>query len=584
MSTPVEQIKSRLSIVDVVGGYIKLEKAGSSFKALCPFHNEKSPSFNVSPARDAYYCFGCNRGGDIFSFVQEIEGVEFVDALRLLADRAGVTLERELHESKSERERLYALMETATLFYERQLLHSEPVKHYLVDRGLTEATIRSFRIGFAPLEWRAVSQHLREKGYSDDEIDKAGLSKPVEGKSAYDRFRGRVMFPIFDQNGRVVAFSGRVFGEQKNQDGTDVAKYINSPETLLYDKSSIMFGYDRAKRSIRTQNFTILVEGQMDLIMSHQAGAENTVAVSGTALTEKHLTLLKRLSDNLVFAFDADEAGLRATARAFRLGLALGMGVRVAAIPEGKDPADFIRMHPEKWGEVITSSSHIIDFYLNVLLGKGYDDLRFRKEVEEQVLPLLLEMRSKIEQAHYIIEVARKLRIPEQAVWEDVGRLQAANRLVRGHEGRPTEAAPPRHVSLKNRRQLAEEEIIGILLWQEGHKEPVFDVASYRSLYNERVTAHGRIPREVSDEERHTLVMTVEYKYEHGPRLAHSLEELLDTLEAEILKERQSELWKQLSEAELAGEKEKAREFLHAYQSITPTIVALEDRRERRGE
>jgi DNA primase len=325
MSTPVEQIKARLSIVDVVGSYIKLDKAGSSFKALCPFHNEKSPSFNVSPSRDAYYCFGCNRGGDIFSFVEEIEGIEFVDALKLLADRAGVTLTHDIKENKSEREHLASLMEEATLFYERQLLQNTAVKAYLVDRGLTEETVRSFRIGFAPLEWRAVYDHLRSKHFSDAEIEKAGLVKPTEGKEPYDRFRGRVMFPIFDANGRVVAFSGRVFGEQKNKDGSDVAKYINSPETPLYDKSSIMFGYDRAKRAIRTQNFTILVEGQMDLIMSHQAGTENTVAVSGTALTEKHLTLLKRLSDNLVFAFDADEAGLRATARAFRLALALGM-------------------------------------------------------------------------------------------------------------------------------------------------------------------------------------------------------------------------------------------------------------------
>ncbi len=581
--TPVEQIKARLSIVDVVGSYIKLDKAGSSFKALGPFHPEKSPSFNVSPARDAYYWFGCIRGGDIFSFVEEIEGVEFVDALKLLADRAGVTLTHEVKENKSEREHLAALMEEATLFYERQLLQSTAVKTYLVDRGLTEETIRKFRVGFAPLEWRAVYDHLRGKGFSDLEIEKAGLVKPTEGKEPYDRFRGRVMFPIFDANGRVVAFSGRVFGEQKNKDGSDVAKYINSPETLLYDKSSIMFGYDRAKRAIRSQNFTILVEGQMDLIMSHQAGVENTVAVSGTALTEKHLTLLKRLSDNLVFAFDADEAGLRATARAFRLALALGMGVRVVAIPDGKDPADFIKAHPGKWAEVIASSEHIVDFYLNVLARRGDDRLQFRKAVEEHVLPLVLEMQSKIEQAHYIIEIARKLGVPEQSVWEEVRRIQAADRTIRVAEA-PRPASILTTQAPRTRRQVAEEEIIGILLWQESHKEPVVDVTLVRTSYHARITAYGYTPREITEEETRTFAVRAEYKYEHSPMLNHSVQELLDTLEGELLREEQAALLQKVMDAEMRSEKDEAKKYLQAYQAIAPKITALEDRRAKRSD
>ena len=624
MSTPVEQIKARLSIVDVVGNYVKLEKAGSSFKALCPFHNEKSASFNVSPSRDSYYCFGCNRGGDIFTFVEEIEGIEFVDALKLLADRAGVPLTHEVHESRSEREKLYQLMEEATLFYERQMLQSQEVKDYLVGRGLTEDTIRNFRIGFAPLEWRAVYDHLKSKGYADGEIERAGLvkaaDKPVSssgldavrgtGKTTtesynsydeeesgsrneemrqtrrtyYDRFRGRVMFPIFDANGRVVAFSGRVFGEQKNQDGTDVAKYINSPETLLYDKSSIMFGYDRAKRAIRTQNFTILVEGQMDLIMSHQAGAENTVAVSGTALTEKHLTLLKRLSDNLVFAFDADEAGLRATARAFRLALALGMAVRVVAIPDGKDPADFIKAHPkEEWAAVIASSAHIIDFYMKLLASRGYDSLRFRKEVESHILPLVLDMRSSIEQAHFIIEIARKLGVPEQAVWEEVKRLRLAEKIVY-HEPRREEAARPEssNALIKDRRQVAEEEIIGILDWQEKHKEPAIDVPATRISYHARISIHGLRPKDLTEDEKRSLSLKAEYKYEHGPELLHSIEELLDTLEEEVLRERQSELWRRLSEAEQRGAKDESKTISLELNQTNALKKELEDRRTER--
>ncbi len=646
MATPVEQIKERLSIVDVVGSYIKLTKAGSSYKALCPFHNEKSPSFNVSPSRDGFYCFGCNRGGDIFTFVESIEGVEFIDALKILAERAGVELKREASESRTERDKLLELMEEVTVFYQQHMLENNAVKEYLVKRGLSEATIRSFRIGFAPLDWRLAYDYLHSKGFTDQEIERAGLIKTAPGKSPYDRFRGRVMFPIFDANGHVVAFSGRVFGDQKNQDGSDVAKYLNSPEGPLYDKSSIMFGYDRAKKSIRSQNFTILVEGQMDLIMSHQAGTENTVAVSGTALTEKHLVLLKRLSDNLVFAFDADEAGLNATARAFRLALALGMGVRVAAIPadaeEGenqkiqniqtaKDPADYIHAHTDTatgissaWAKVIASSQHIIDFYLTTLASRGYDARTFRQAVEDKVLPLVIEMQSKIEQAHFIIEIARKLGVPDTAVWEEVKRIQLAERMsepARGANQSTYEnqqaTTEIRGAPIKTRRQVAEEEIIGIILWQEsimGAKpksvsnksgngttetlsqrstndslldipitEPAIDVIVIRQTYHERIESHGLTPYSPGEDERRTFALKAEYKYEHGPQLEHSIYELLDTIEEELLKEKQAVLWQKLSEAESKGDKNEAKSFLEEYQAITPRIIALEDRRMKRN-
>ncbi len=583
MSTPVEQIKEKLSIVDVVGSYIKLTKAGSSYKALCPFHSEKSPSFNVSPSRQAFYCFGCNKGGDIFSFVEEIEGVEFFDALKILAARAGVEIKRDekSEQNRTERDRLLTLMEEVTKFYERHLLTNSEVKDYLVGRGLSEDTVRSFRIGYAPNEWRLAYEHLKDKGYTDSEIEKAGLIKPTEGKSPYDRFRGRVMFPIFDANGSVIAFSGRVFGEQKNQDGTDVAKYINSPEGPLYDKGAVMFGYDRARKAIRELNFTILVEGQMDLIMSHQASTLNTVAVSGTALTERHLALLKRLSDNLVFAFDADDAGLAATARAFRLALAQGMNVRVAAIPDGKDPADYILGHRDGWSKVIAESTHIIDFYLTALGKKNLDSRAFREEVGEKVLPLLLEMPSKIEEAHFIIEIARKLGVPDTAVWEDVKRLDLASKKIAPmretrQEVRTSEA------SSKTRRQVAEEEIIGILIWQEGHSEPAIDVVIHRTEYHERIGLHGLSPHNPPDEEKGKLALKAEYKYEHGPKLAHSLNELLDTIEEEVLKEKQAELWQKLSDAEARSAKDEAKEFLKAYQAITPQIIALEDRKIKR--
>jgi DNA primase catalytic core len=285
MSTPVEQIKSRLNIVDIVGGYVRLQKAGSTYKALCPFHQEKSPSFTVSPTRQAYHCFGCNKGGDMFSFIEEIEGLDFPGALKVLAEKAGVELKKEDRKVTSQRERLYSVMETATRYFVSRLTPEHPAYAYLTGRGLTQETITRFRIGFAPeaASWRPLADALGERGIKDDELERVGLSKQGERGGYYDRFRSRVMFPICDASGRVIAFSGRIFGNAPD----DIAKYINSPETPLYDKSVALFGFDKAKVAIRKQNFCVIVEGQMDLVMAHQAGTENTIAVSGTVINAK---------------------------------------------------------------------------------------------------------------------------------------------------------------------------------------------------------------------------------------------------------------------------------------------------------
>ncbi|MDO8521321.1 MAG: DNA primase [bacterium] len=583
MSTPVEQIKARLSIKDVVESYIKLTKAGGSYKALCPFHNERTPSFNVSPSRDGYYCFGCNRGGDIFTFVQEIEGVDFLGALRILAERAGVELKRENVEERSERDRLLAVMDEAANFYEEHLEKNPAAKEYLVGRGLEEKTIRDFRIGFAPLDWRLLYEHLKAKKFLDGEIEKAGLTKKVENKGYYDRFRGRVMFPIFDIGGRVVAFSGRVFGEQKTPDGADVAKYINSPETPLYDKSATLFGYDRAKMTIRKQNFAILVEGQMDLIMAHQAGTENTVAVSGTALTERHLALLKRLTDKLVFAFDVDEAGLKTNARAFRIALAQEFSVLVATVPEGKDPADYIKGNPEGWLQIISEPKHVVDAYLAVLVTRGYDKERLRKEVEREVMPLISSVSNRLSQEQFLDKVARHFADSQRsiaAVRDELGKhLKLDNTIISLAKSPPEQQKNP----VKSRRQAAEEEIIGIILWQEGHSEPVLEVAIVKDTYEKRLTDHGLVPHSPTEDDKRMLAIKAEHTYEHGPKLRESVDEMLDTLEREVLKEKQALLMQKIGDAKLRGANEEERGYLQEFQLITPRIIALEDRRLKRA-
>src|SRR5581483_2261534 len=302
MSSSVEQIKAKIDIVSLVSAYMKLDKAGMNWKGKCPFHNEKTASFFVSPDRGSFYCFGCHKKGDIFTFVEEFEGVDFVGALKILAEKAGVTLDKfSGTKEQGEKNKLHNILEQATIFYQRKL--SGEALDYLKNRGVSDETISSFRLGFAPEEWRSLYGHLKEKNVSEADMMAVGLLKQKDS-SYYDTFRGRIMFPISDPSGRVVGFSGRILKVKE-----EAPKYVNSPETSLFNKSQILFGLDKAKISIRTKDYSILVEGQMDLVMMHQVGINNTVASSGTALTAEHLTRLRRLSNRLIMAYDADNAG-----------------------------------------------------------------------------------------------------------------------------------------------------------------------------------------------------------------------------------------------------------------------------------
>src|SRR4030043_2178196 len=354
ISSPIDEIKSRLDIVEVISSYIKLQKAGANYRAVCPFHSEKKPSFFVSPARQIWHCFGCSKGGDMFGFVKEIEGVEFGDALRILAQRAGVELKRQTKEYKefqTERERLYEICDLATRFFEKQLAESKTgkeAKQYLLDRGITKESLEKWRVGYAPDVWQGLADFLSSRNYSQEEIKKAGVGLSSEKGSFYDRFRGRIIFPIFDLNSQVVGFGGRVF---KEKDKKEIAKYVNTPQTILYDKSRILYGLDKAKVEIRKKDFCILVEGYVDLIMVFQAGFENAVATSGTALTPLQLKTLKRYSDNLLTAFDMDVAGEAATKRGIDLAQIHGFNVKVIVLPEGMDPADLVLKDVKAWEE-----------------------------------------------------------------------------------------------------------------------------------------------------------------------------------------------------------------------------------------
>ncbi|OGG57158.1 DNA primase [Candidatus Kaiserbacteria bacterium RIFCSPHIGHO2_02_FULL_55_20] len=483
----VQQIKDRLSIVDVVSQYVKLQRAGASLRARCPFHAERTPSFHVSPERGTYHCFGCNVGGDIFSFVEAIEGLDFKGALKVLAERAGVELvyERGGKEKKDERERLFELLEAATIFYTSRL--SDAAKKYLKERGMTDTTIKTFRLGLAGDSWCEASEHLRAKKFTDKEILDAGVAKKNERGSLTDKFRNRIIFPISDSAGRVVGFSGRIFGEAASP---DAPKYLNSPETPLFHKSRVLYGFDRAKVAIRKLNCAVLVEGQMDLLASHQAGWANTVAVSGTAFTPEHAALIKRMTENIVLALDADEAGIKAAGRAARTALQGGLNVKVAQLPTGLDPADLIqsagggsssggKSGADAWKKAIRDSKDIITFLLDVLEEHLPQKDRFRRAVETIVLPFLSDMQSPIAREQHVHEIARRLGVSEAAVSETLAKLPTANANSQSSSEALAKEDRSRAKPSFARGFGRARQAFAILLWQQSLTKPSIDVAGY---------------------------------------------------------------------------------------------------------
>ncbi len=419
----VQQIKDRLNIIDIVTPYTELHRAGRHFKGRCPFHSEKSPSFHVSPERGTYHCFGCGVGGDIFSFVQAIDGVEFKDALKTLAQKANVELVPENPQKRTERDELYAILEAATVYFAGQLETNSEARAYLERRGVKAETIAKWRIGYASgppqAGWRDLRKHLSAAGYTDAQMLRAGLIKQAEtGKEPFDVFRDRVMFPLRDQSGRVVAFSGRILHPHET-----APKYVNSPETELYHKSELLYGYDFSKQGIRHLNFWLIVEGQFDVVMSHQAGYGSTVAVSGTALTLHHVQLLERLCRNVVLALDADKAGIAAMRRSAEIMLGRGIDVKVAKLEPGADPADMVLGDVGAFKKAIGSSVHVIEFLLEWLRTTVTDDRAYKLKVHDEVLPFVKLIPNRIDQEHFEGIIASALGTTKDAIHFEVQRL-----------------------------------------------------------------------------------------------------------------------------------------------------------------
>lgn len=535
----VQQVKDRLSIVDVVSQYVKLQRSGSSLRARCPFHAERTPSFFVSPERGTYHCFGCGAGGDIFSFVENIEGLDFKGALKLLAEKAGVPLIYARGEKKEGLDRLYELMEVAAVFYSSRLTNE--AKTYLKERGLSETTMREFRLGWAGSAWSEMSQYVRAKGFSEKDIIDAGLAKRGERGGLVDKFRNRIMFPIADSAGRIVAFSGRIFGEEASP---DAPKYLNSPETTLFKKSRILYGFDRAKQAMRKLDCAILVEGQMDLLAAHQAGWGNTVAVSGTAFTLEHAALVKRTTENLVLALDPDEAGIKAVGRAARAALQSGLNVKVAALPQGLDPADFIlKEGTGAWKKAIREAKDVITFFLDVLEERMPQKDKFRRAVETGVLPFLAHVDSPIAREQYVREVAERLKVSEVAVTQALQKIARTERAASSAHRAPEIA--PKQVDARERQAL------GLLLWLESHSDPPIPPQEFaehleRALGSEAFKALRALP----SAEQEALRFTAERIHGVGGIVKREAEALLTVLLRERLNRELAEATEALHAAE----------------------------------
>src|SRR3989344_714550 len=455
----VELVKEKINIVDLISEYLPLKKAGVNFKTNCPFHSEKTASFVVSPERQIWHCFGCQKGGDVFTFLIEKEGMEFKEALEMLAKKAGVVLQKRTGDKKDSKDRLFEINLKAQEFFHYILTKHKLGKNaleYLEKRGLRPETIKEFGIGYAPNSWESLSKFLRKRGFTTEEIVTSGLG--VASKSGcYDRFRGRITFPLFDGKEKLRGFSGRVLIPTE-------PKYINSPQTPIFDKSSFLFGLNLAKSQIREKKEVILVEGEMDMIASYQAGFKNVVASKGTALTEGQVDLIKKYSENLILGFDMDLAGDSASRRGIEIADKSGLDIKVIQLSGGKDAAEVIRENPALWQSAVEEAMPIYDYYLTSI-AKRYDsknpsDL---KKIGEELIPIWAKITDDLVRERYIQRLSAFLKTDEKVLRDGVEKMRklpltSYTSLL--HQKQTADNV----VSSKSRRELLEEYLITLLL------------------------------------------------------------------------------------------------------------------------
>jgi len=434
-----EEIKSKLDIVEVIREYTPVKAVGANFQALCPFHNEKTPSFVISPDKQIWHCFGCGRGGDVFAFVMEKESLGFMETLRLLAPKAGVVLQYENPESYSKRNRLLDVLELAGKYYAHILNNptGQKAKEYLVARDLKDDTIRDWNLGYSPDAWSNLYDFLKArpltgKKYTDEEILAAGLSiKKEGGRGYYDRFRDRIMFPIWDVNNNLIAFTARINPAKEKTE--KMGKYINSPQTEVYDKSRVLFALNKAKTAIRKEDLAIVVEGQMDAISCHQHGFNNVVASSGSALTTEQVTLIKRFTNNVALAFDMDKAGQMAADRGIREVLAQDLNLKIIILPNGKDPDECLRNNPDDFKAAIKDAKPMLEYYFEKISADlDLEILDNKTKVRDQMFIMIDLVSNQTEQGYWLKKISEELGFSEEDTREEFKSWKGRQKMTPG--------------------------------------------------------------------------------------------------------------------------------------------------------
>ncbi len=424
----IDEVKQRTDIVEVVSQYTTLTKAGRTFRGLCPFHTEKHPSFFVYPEQQSWHCFGaCNTGGDVFSFVMKNQGTDFGDALRFLAQRAGITLSpRAGQDAESDkRERLYLVNEAAARYFHNLLLNSaggEKARNYVASRGFSPKTTVDFQLGFSLNSWQALKQHLMDRGYTESELLTAGLIIEAETGKTHDRFRNKLMFPISDVRGHIIGFGARVLDDS-------LPKYINSPQTPTFDKSSSLYGINLAMTAIRQQDMAVIVEGYIDVMTAHQSDFNNVVASMGTAVTEKQAGTLKKLTRNIVLALDADAAGEEAMLRGVGYENSLDAEVKVIILPKGKDPDEVIRQDAKTWQQLLAEALPIVDYTFNMVTAKlDLTTARDKSLARDRLVPIIAGIKDTVRQDHYLTKLSRLTGTSYRRLETDLARIKADRR------------------------------------------------------------------------------------------------------------------------------------------------------------
>ncbi len=571
MALPSEEIKERLDLVEFLRGYLELKPAGKNFKALCPFHSEKTPSFIVSPERQIWHCFGCGEGGDIFRFLMRYDNLEFYEVLKVLAEKAGVELRRLSPADQKQFGILYDLNNVAKDFFVENLKISNKARNYLESRGLKKETSEEFEVGFAPQGFDELTLYLINKGFEMDDIVRSGLVLRTDTGKYVDRFRGRIMFPIHNHFGKVVGFSGRILPEFESD---EVGKYVNSPETPIFNKSRLLYGFWKTKNFIRETGTVLLVEGQMDFLMAYQDGVRNVVATSGTALTPDHLKTLRRLADKIIIGFDNDEAGLLAAERSIDLAGANDFSVFV--LPFGgedfKDPAELVAKNPGNLAGFIGRAKRALEHYLSrYLKGKNLYD---QKENVRIILQKIRNLWSPIEQSYWLRELSYITGVPEKQLFEEMDKLSVSEMVSSSAETEPERQKVTR-VELIARR------LLSLAHFKEELRpqiEPYLDFmpGKYRLVY-ESLGNNG-----VSDPEIKELLDMVSLSYfEVAPaeeeKILLELKQLVRELELEHLNRIKEEISHQILEAEKLDNESDLLNKLKEFDDVSHKIQYLKD-------